>query len=105
MARKGWIAIVAAALVAALAGWFFLEQRRVDNWAVTVATRAPVYESDEYPYATGSKPNKVVGFLEAGEQPHVLSVSYGYDWIIFEVQLPSGARGYLFDADAETKRK
>lgn len=75
------------------------------SWHLDVKTRAPVYETDEYPYGSQLLPNKVVGYLEPGDIPKVLAMHYGNEWPYLVVRLPSGQKGYLFAPDVELKRK
>jgi hypothetical protein len=75
------------------------------SWGIEVKVRAPVYEKPIYPYGTQSPPNRVVGYLEVGSKPDVRGMGWREPWPYWEVQLQSGARGYLFAPDVEVSRK
>jgi hypothetical protein len=75
------------------------------SWRIEVKVRAPVYENPTYPYGTQSRPNRIVGYLEVGSKPEVRGIAYVEPWPYWEVQLQSGARGYLFAPDVEVSRK
>lgn len=75
------------------------------RWVLGSVNRAPVYETDEYPYATASVPNRIVGYLEPGQVPKVLSMGADKYWPHWKVVLPSGQKGYIFAPDINARRR
>ena len=75
------------------------------RWDIEVKVRAPIYANPTYPYGSASPPNPIIGYLEVGSKPHVRRVVLVEPWPYWEVQLESGARGYLFAPDVEVRRR
>lgn len=102
--RRGiiFLGVVVGLIIGAI---WYNEHLEAQRWVITNVTRAPVYETDEYPYATASLPNRVVGYLEPGEVPRVLSMGVDKYWPHWKVVLPSGQQGYIFAPDVKAKRK
>src|SRR6267143_2557621 len=97
-------------LASALVGVGYLGMRFQSNiealrWDIEIKVRAPVYANPTYPYGSQSPPNPIIGYLEVGSKPHVRRIELVEPWPYWEVQLESGARGYLFAPDVKVSRR
>ena len=93
-------------MIGTVVGAIWLHQRsEAQHWILTSVNRTPVNETDEYPYATASVPNRVVGHLEPGQVPEVLSMGADKYWPHWKVVLPSGQKGYIFAPDINARRR
>ncbi len=75
------------------------------RWDIEIKVRAPTYANPTYPYGSQSPPNPIIGYLEVGSKPHVRRMGFVEPWPYWEVQLESGARGYLFAPDVKVSRR
>jgi len=102
------LALVFLALGLAAIGYFgmrFQSNREALRWDIEIKVRAPIYANPTYPYGSQSPPNPIIGYLEVGSKPHVRRVAFVEPWPYWEVQLESGARGYLFAPDVHVTRR
>ncbi len=67
--------------------------------------REKTLNKKDVPYDSQSPPHPIIGYLEVGSKPHVRRIALVEPWPYWEVQLLSGARGYLFAPDVEVSRK
>ena len=67
--------------------------------------REKTLNKKDVPYGSQSPPHPIIGYLEVGSKPHVRRIALVEPWPCREVQLLSGARGYLFAPDVEVSRK
>src|SRR6266403_2273929 len=98
--------LLASALV--LVGYFGMRSQsdmEALRWDIEIKVRAPIYANPTYPYGSQSPPNPIIGYLEVGSKPHVRRMGFVEPWPYWEVQLESGARGYLFAPDVEVSRR
>jgi len=101
----GLLLLALGLVVAGYAGMRIQSYQEAHSWRIEVKVRAPVYEKSSYPYGSQSPPNPVVGYLEVGSKPDVRGMGWEEPWPYWEVQLESGARGFLFAPDVEVSRR
>ena len=102
------LALVFLALAFVVVGYLgmgFQSNTEALRWDVEIKVRAPIYANPTYPYGSESPPNPIIGYLEVGSKPHVRRVAFVEPWPYWEVQLESGARGYLFAPDVAVRRR
>ena len=98
--------LAAVAVVSAAFGLLTLDgYYEARTWQLEAKKPAPIYETDIYPYASGSPPNRIVGYLNPGVSPEIIGMGKGKEWWYWEVRLPSGERGFIFAPDVDAKHK
>jgi hypothetical protein len=101
----GLVLFVSAFVIVVCLGIGFEGNIEALRWDVEIKVRAPIYANPTYPYGSASLPNPIIGYLEVGSKPHVRRVAFVEPWPYWEVQLESGASGYLFAPDVQVRRR
>lgn len=99
------IAVVLVVLAAVVVVLRLNAHREMQGWRIDTKAPTPIYETDSYPYGSQSHLNPVVGYLNPGDRPKIIGMSYGKEWRVWEVSLPSGKSGFIFDPDVEVRRE